>query len=387
MDSKELQYHDYPFNFTTGEMEEINNRIISGQLSNINGGAINEFEDQSAKHFGNQYGVATSNGSSAIYLALAGCAVSTNTEVIVPTYCFHGAVVTICQLGATPVFCDIDPDTLTIDVEHAKKLITDKTKAILVLHPWGNVADIDALLELKHASGVALVSDSSHAHSAYWGGKVLGTYFDAIAASFGMNKLISGGELGVLTTDSSEIRDHAILRAHTNRINGNLINPAPFNVTNAVGIKMRPHGLALDIGILNLKRFEKYSKVIINNFNDFAEATFSSPISLPKVFDKAQRSLWKPVVFCQNNEAKEKLFEIITELGFTPEKHNYKNPLHLNPIFKDYFSVSTTETFPGFDSLDENVTHIPHEIFFDSSATEKLIAQIKGIDNGNSGLR
>src|SRR3989344_5628959 len=159
---------------------QINKCIKTNQLTLVKGSFMEEFEHEAAKMLGNKFGVSTCNGTASLYLALFCLSLENQKkEVIVPVYGFHAMVSVICVLGLKPVFCDVDPNTYTIDFNQCEKLINKKTLAVMVLHPWGNPADLDKMVRLKKKNpGIFFISDSSHAQEALWNNKPIGKFFD-----------------------------------------------------------------------------------------------------------------------------------------------------------------------------------------------------------------
>ena len=135
-------------------------------LSIIDGGYLNTFEKEIAGFWGNNHGLAFCNGTAAIHSALYALGVSSGDEIIVPTYGFHAMVTPILLLQAKPVFCDISYDTLCMEISYIEKVVTKRTKGILLLHPWGNVPEMGSLYEYAKKNSLFLLSDASHAHGA-----------------------------------------------------------------------------------------------------------------------------------------------------------------------------------------------------------------------------
>ena len=119
-----------------------------------------------------------------------------------PSYTWHATAGAVVMANGVPIFCESDPRTLNIDVEDAARRITSRTKAIAVVHMWGNVADMDAVLTLAKGHSLAIVEDCSHAHSARWRGRHVGTLGDVGAFSLQGSKVLVAGEGGMLITNN-----------------------------------------------------------------------------------------------------------------------------------------------------------------------------------------
>ena len=376
-----LNIKNYMDIYSETELQQVINVITENKTSIIRGGLLEEFEKKCADFLGNKYALSTCNGTSAIYLALYGAGVSSGDEVILPVFAFHAMAVTVCHLGATPVFCDIEKETLTIDLEKLESLITKQTKAVLVLQPWGNLANIDKIVELKKKyPKISFISDSSHAHGALWKDKPLGIYFDAIAMSFGKGKLISGGELGVLTTDNKLIQERAMQFAHVNRVPKDLTIESLKGINNAVGLKMRPHGLALQLGLINLNKFQKYFPILKKNILSFEGALLSiSGVTPVKHYQDAQRSFWKFPIFVKETVNTEELLNYLKENGIPAEKNNYERLLCENTIFTDYYHIPCpkAEDFPCAFSVKNRIIQLPECLFYEVENVNLIIDMLK----------
>jgi len=170
-------------------------------------------------HLGMRYGIAVSNGTSALQLGLLGLNIGPGDEVIVPGYTFVAVINMVLAVGATPVFADINPDTWCIDVKEVERAITRHTRAVIPVHLYGNVADMPALMELARARGLAVVEDTAESAFSLLGGRFAGTFGDIGTLSFQATKTLTTGEGGMVLTDDSDLyhrmvtmRDHGMLK-------------------------------------------------------------------------------------------------------------------------------------------------------------------------------
>lgn len=182
----------------------------------ISGGEyVDKFESDFARLIGTKYAVTTSNGTTALHLALLGMSVGPGHEVIVPDFTFVAPANTVLQTGAKPVFVDIDPNTWCIDVNEVEKSITAKTKAIIPVHVYGNVCDMEALMKIAEDNGLYIIEDVAEGAFSKYRGKFAGSFGDVGCFSFHATKTITMGEGGaVLTDDKKLIERMRILRNH-----------------------------------------------------------------------------------------------------------------------------------------------------------------------------
>jgi perosamine synthetase len=360
-------------------IEQINNCIKEKWLSTVKGGYMEEFENKASKLFGNKYGVSTCNGTSALYLALFCLSLENNkNEIIIPSYGFHVSISVICTLGLKPVFCDVELDTFTLDFDKCKKLINKNTLAVMVLQPWGNIADLDKMAKLREKHKVFFISDSSHAHEATWNNKPIGNFFDINCASFGLGKLISGGELGVLTTDNPMFRDRALLFSHTNRVPDDLITTHYKNINNNVGIKFRPHLFALLLALDDMENNKAKRLRIKNNILEFQKeiALKTSKITFQKNFIKAERVFHMPPIILDPELNSRKIIEELNSMGFHTQTHNYKVSLNNNHITTDFYKIRDKSIYTNTEQIINKNIIQSYASDFDTTDKIKLFKKV-----------
>jgi dTDP-4-amino-4,6-dideoxygalactose transaminase len=144
--------------------------------------------------------------------------VGPGNEVIVPSYTFWATAVPIIAANGVPVFCDVDPDTYCIDPREIVKKITPRTKAIMVVHVWGNPADMHSIMEIGAKYKLKVIEDCSHAHGSLWKGKKVGIIGDVGCFSLQGSKTLPAGEGGILVTDNREYYEIAVAYGHYDRV-------------------------------------------------------------------------------------------------------------------------------------------------------------------------
>ncbi len=217
---------------------------------------VREFERAWREWTQSKYTITTCNGSAALYCAYFGLGVGPGDEVICPTYTWICTIAPALFLGARPVFVESDPETLQIDPEDVRRKITPKTRAIVVVHLWGNVCDMDRLMAISSKTGIPLVEDCSHAHGATWNGRLVGTIGHVGAWSMQGTKAVSAGEGGILATNDSEVFERACLAGQVNRMGGiDLLTEKYADLQPlGLGMKFRAHPLGIGIAHIQLKK-------------------------------------------------------------------------------------------------------------------------------------
>ncbi len=221
--------------------------LDSGMIAS--GPKTREFEEAFADYVGARYAVATTSGTTALHTGLLSLGVGSGDEVIVPSFSFIATANAVLFCGATPVFCDVDPDTFTIDVSQIEDLVTDRTKAVMPVHLYGQPADMAPLMDLARRHDLHVIGDACQAHGASYRGRMVGSFGDLECFSFYPTKNMTTGEGGMITTDSEEIADLAASirnhgRAQTER----------GYAHDKVGYNYRMTDIAAAIGLQQLER-------------------------------------------------------------------------------------------------------------------------------------
>ena len=182
----------------------------------ILGPEVKALEQEIAQFCGRKYGIGVASGTDALILGLKACGIGPGDKVIVPSFTFIATADAVSALGATPVFVDIEPDTFNLDPSLIEPLIDANTKAIVPVHLYGQVADMEPILKLAAAHKLKVVEDAAQALGATYDGRRATSFGDVGCISFFPSKNLGGyGDGGMIVTDSEEIYRHLIsLRAH-----------------------------------------------------------------------------------------------------------------------------------------------------------------------------
>lgn len=186
--------------------------IESGNF--VLGPYVSAFESEFAAYSGAKHGIAVNSGTSALHLALLAAGVGPGDEVITIPFTFVATVSAICYTGATPVFVDVEPRSFTMDPAQLEKKITAKTKAILPVHLYGQMADMDAILAIGNRHGIPVIEDACQAHGAEYHGKRAGSIGLSGCFSFYPGKNLGAyGEGGlIVTSDDAQAKKMRMLR-------------------------------------------------------------------------------------------------------------------------------------------------------------------------------
>jgi len=237
-----------------------------------------EFEREYASMLGRKHGLAYPNGTSAILGAMYGLGIGLGDEVICPSITYWASIVQAYNLGATPVFADVDPETICIDPNDIEHRITPRTKAIVVVHYASMPAEMGAIMEIAGKHNLKVLEDCSHAHGALYKGKEVGTFGDAAAFSLMTGKALAVGEAGIFFTDDRRVYERAILFGHYIRHDQITLDELkPFVGLPCGGFKHRLHQVSSAFGLVQLELYPMQMAEIDKAMNYFCDLLEDTP--------------------------------------------------------------------------------------------------------------
>ena len=180
--------------------------IDTGWISS-EGPFVKEFEQKMSETVGRKYGIAVSNGTAALEIAAQALGITEGDEVIMPTFTIISCAMAITKLGAIPVLIDSDIHTWNMNVDEIEAKITEKTKAIMIVHLYGLPVEVDKVLELAKKYNLKVIEDAAEMHGQTYNGRPCGSFGDISTFSFYPNKHITTGEGGMVVTDDEKLAD------------------------------------------------------------------------------------------------------------------------------------------------------------------------------------
>ena len=184
------------------EVKAVEEVVRSGDWGGIPGNRAKAFAADFAEMHDARFGIGNCNGTTALEIALKAAGIGPGDEVIVPAITFYATVSAVVFVNAVPAVADVDPDTYAISPESVASLITDRTRAIMPVHIYGSIADLDALQKIAHAHNLIIVEDCAHMHGGKWRGRGVGSYGLLSGFSLQQSKAMTSGEGGItLTSD------------------------------------------------------------------------------------------------------------------------------------------------------------------------------------------
>lgn len=232
-----------------------------------------KFEREFAEWMGQSWALGFCNGTAAIQAAMFAVGLGEGDEMILPSLTYWASCMQIYTMRATPVFCEVDPNTLCLDPDDLERCIGPKTKAILVVHYVSHPAPMDRIMAIARKHNIKVIEDVSHAQGGLYKGRKLGTFGDVAAMSLMSGKSFAIGEAGILTTDNREIYERAVAYAHYERFTeANTVAATdlrPYAQLALGGIKGRMNQLSSAMGRVQLKYYDERCAEIRKAMNYF----------------------------------------------------------------------------------------------------------------------
>lgn len=238
------------------------------------GSVVAAFEERVKQCLGARHVVAVNTGTSALHVALDALGIGEGDEVIVPSLTFCASVQAIAALRAKPVFCEVSPQTLHLDLADAAARITGRTRAIMPVHYCGNACDMDRLLDLGKTHGLAIVEDAAHAFGSSWRGRKLGSFGEITCFSFDPIKNITCGEGGAICTADEGLaelmRRKRVLGISRDGWNRRLSTRGDYEVS-TLGYRYHMSNINAAIGLAQMDRFDEFlrrKREIVRVYNE-----------------------------------------------------------------------------------------------------------------------
>jgi dTDP-4-amino-4,6-dideoxygalactose transaminase len=349
------------------EVEEVVKVLRSGFIAQ--GPKVAEFEEKFAEYVGVKHAVASSSGTTALHLALLAAGVGPGDEVITTPFTFAATGNTVLYVGAKPVFVDIDYETYNIDPEKIEKAVTDKTKAIMPVHLYGQPADMDPINMTADDHGLTVIEDAAQAHGAIYNGKKTGSLGDMGCFSFYPTKNMTTSEGGIITTDNEEIAEKArVLRAHGE--SGRYTHVM-------LGYNFRMTDIAAAIGIVQLTKLEKFNEKRIENARFLTEHIDKiNGINTPYVAGNVKHVFHQYTVRVEKSKRNE-LMEFLNSRDIGTGIH-YPKPIYQQKLYQELgFSTSCPEA----ETAASEVLSLPVHPSLEDSDLEKIVSVLKEASN------
>ncbi|MCK5293369.1 MAG: DegT/DnrJ/EryC1/StrS family aminotransferase [Arcobacteraceae bacterium] len=308
------------------------------------GNKVQEFEQKWSKKFNAKYSIAINSNTSGLIAALGACEIGLDDEVIVSPYSMSISATAPLFYNATPVFCDLDKNTYSYDLEILQKVITKNTKAIVVVHIFGCPSNMDDILKIAEKHNIYIIEDCAQAPAATYKGKQVGTLGDIGVFSLNYHKHIHTGEGGMCVTNDDNLANKMqLIRNHAESI---VENKGEINLNNMIGFNFRLTEIQAAIGIEQLKKLDKEIEIRQKYAKMYDEALTKFDFIETTIYDNRTHSYYIQAFRFDEKKAgisRDRYIEAVKEeLTAVERRENegvpigcgYVKPLYLLPIFQ-----------------------------------------------------
>ncbi len=368
------------------EIQEVMECLRSGWVTT--GPKTRQFEEEFAAYMGDGgEAISVNSATAGLHLALEALGIGPGDEVIVPTLTFTATAEVVRYLGADPVFVDVDPVTLNIDVAAIRAALTPRTRAIIPVHYAGLACDMDAILDLARAHGLKVVEDAAHAFPTCYKGRLIGTLASDVAVfSFYANKTMTTGEGGMVVTHDAALasrirmmRLHGINRDAFDRYVSK--TPSWFYEVVAPGFKYNLTDIASALGIQQLRKIDRFLQRRQVLAHAYVEGLNGLPLCLPVDADAGGggQHAWHLYVVRLTDKARigrDELIQQLSDYGIGTSVHFI--PLHRHPYWRNTYRLKP-EQFPEADAAYRSMLTLPLYTKMTDADQQRVVAALRGL--------
>jgi perosamine synthetase len=327
------------------EKKYVNDCLNTGWIS-AKGKYVEKFEKTFAEKNEVKYASSVCNGTVAIHLALLSLGINSDDEVIVPTLTYVASVNPITYIGAKPIFADSIRETWQIDPKDVEKKITNKTKAIIVVHLYGHACNMEAIIKIAKKYNLFVVEDCAEAVGSKFLGKSVGTFGDIATFSFFGNKTITTGEGGMVITNNQEIHNRCI------HLKSQGLKPNTEYWHDIIGYNYRMNNVCAAIGLAQLDQLDNFVKKKRELFYSYKEQLIDLPLKMHEETDNVFHTFWLVNILVENLDTKENLRDYLGQNGIETRPIFY--PIDRMPMYYD-----KSNKFPIADYLSQRGISLP----------------------------
>ncbi|MGI6562076.1 MAG: DegT/DnrJ/EryC1/StrS family aminotransferase [Clostridia bacterium] len=284
--------------FGEEEIREVTEAILTQNLFYTKGNKTTQFEAEFAQKYGVKYAITCSSGTAAVHMAIAALDANPGDEVITAPVTDFGTIAGLLFQGIIPVFADWKENTFTMDPEDIERKITDRTKAIIVVHLFGNPCDMDRIMDIADRHGLKVIEDCCQAYFTYYKGRLAGTIGDMGCFSMQQSKHLTAGEGGIVITNRDDLAMRASLFRDKGWENRHQWGPRSYSF---LGLNYRMNDLSGAVALAQLKKTEN----VVNTMNRLGDLLTERIKDVPgivaaPVTEGAKHSYWQyPIKFIE----------------------------------------------------------------------------------------
>jgi dTDP-4-amino-4,6-dideoxygalactose transaminase len=307
------------------EISVVTSILKNGALTsaaNQGGKHVQNFEKSAASFVKSKYVVAVNSGTAALQAALYALDVKKGDEVLVPSFTFVATANAVVSTGAKPVFVDILKENYTLDPDDLEKKITKKTRAIIPVHLYGNIANIERLSEISKKYNIPIIEDSAQSLGSTYKRKHAGTFFEMGCWSMYPAKVMTAGEGGFIATNNKKLRDKLLMIRNHGMVHG--------YDTKMFGLNLRLPEINAAIATVQIKKLPNFLKIRKQNAELLSKLLSDVKIKLPPQ-RKNENVNWYLYTIALKN--RDKLLKKLNEKGIGAASY-YPTPVHKTPFYK-----------------------------------------------------
>lgn len=334
------------------ELEYVQDCITTNWISS-KGKYVNAFEERFASYCGVSHGIATTNGTTALHLALASLGVGPGDEVILPSFTMMSTAFAVIYCGARPVLVDAEPDTWNMNTDLIEEKITARTKVLLPVHIYGHPCDMDPILRLARLYDLSIVEDAAEAHGARYRGRMAGSIGDIGCFSFYANKIITCGEGGMVVTNDDAVAEKA------RSLKDLAFDRKRRFLHTDIGYNYRMTNIQAAIGLAQLERIEEMVERRRSHAMRYNHLLADVPgIQHPVERPWARNVYWMYALLIHDEFGmeREELMKILEERGI--ESRTFFFPMHEQPVFRG-MKIFPDDRYPVAENLGRRGLYLP----------------------------
>ena len=316
------------------EISAVVSILKEGELTSAaykGGKQVREFEKLASSFVNSTYAVAVNSGTAALQAALYALDIKKGDEILIPSFTFVATANAVMSTGAKPVFVDILKENYTMDPKDMKNKISKKTKAIIPVHLYGNVAFIDNILEISKKYNIRIIEDSAQSLGSTFKGKHTGTFSDLGCYSMYPAKVMTAGEGGFIVTNNKKLHEKLLMVRNHGMLKG--------YDTRTLGLNLRLPEISAAIATVQIKKLPKFLKIRRKNAELLSQLISNLKIKIP-IERKNESVNWYLYTISTSN--RNKILNKLNSKGIGAASY-YTNPVHKTPFYNQKTSLPITD--------------------------------------------
>ncbi len=347
-DTSPVRIPVYRPHFSGHEKVFVADCMESGSISSSIGDYIGKFQAQCSEFIGSPHVIGVANGTVALHLAMMALDIQRGDEVIVPTLTYIASVNAIAYVGATPVFCECDAETWQLDPRDVEARITPKTKAIMVVHLYGQPAPMAAIMAIARKHDLCVIEDAAEAFGSRIGDRHMGTYGDIGTFSFFGNKTLTTGEGGLVVTNDKRLHDEMKL------LRGQYVSENRRYWHEKVGYNYRMTNIQAAIGcgqFVDLEWVLDRKRALAKTY---ASKLAHLPVTMHTETPGTRHNFWMCSLLVDQPDQRDMLMSYLDVRGIDTRPVFY--PAHTMPMYRD---AARGQNFPISENISSRGINLP----------------------------